>query len=189
MSNAETARAEATGGAKAPPPRDARRTAAAILEVLAGACTPTEAAMVLGVSLPRYYTLETRALEGLVAACEPRSKGRGLSPERELDKLQRECDRLRKEGLRYQSLARTAQRAVGFVPPARPKEAAAGKGKRRHKPVVRALVAAARLKEAPVPSPGTSLPPALPAEPVHQLACGRPVGQPEGAASARASRP
>jgi hypothetical protein len=148
MTNAETVRADMTGGAKAPPPsaRDARRTAAAILEVLAGTCTPTDAAAALGVSLPRYYTLESRALEGLVAACEPHGKGRGVSPERELAKAQRECDRLRKEGLRYQSLARIAQRAVGFSAPAS-KAKDTGKGRRRRKPVVRALVAVARLKE------------------------------------------
>ena len=164
MSSAEPARAEATGGAKAcpepgrrappPSPRDARRTAAAILEVLAGACTPTEAATALAVSLPRYYLLETRALEGLVAACEPRDRGRGRSPEKDFAESRRECDRLRKECLRYQSLARTAQRAVGFVPPAKPKETAPGKGRRRRKPVVRALVAAARIREGPAPSPG-----------------------------------
>ena len=34
---------------------EAKRVAAAILEVLAGARTPTEAAQALGLSLPRYY--------------------------------------------------------------------------------------------------------------------------------------
>jgi len=36
----------------------AKRLAAAILEVLAGARTPTEAAQTLELSLPRYYQLE-----------------------------------------------------------------------------------------------------------------------------------
>jgi N-acetylmuramoyl-L-alanine amidase len=40
----------------------ARRQAAAILEVLAGARTPADAARALGVSLPRYYLLEEKAL-------------------------------------------------------------------------------------------------------------------------------
>jgi hypothetical protein len=177
MSNAEAEGVGAAGGAKAPPvsPRDARRTAAAVLEVLAGACTPTEAATGLGVSLPRYYLLETRALEGLVAACEPRSKGPGVSPAKELAKAQRECDRLRKEGLRYQSLARVAQRAAGFVAPP-PKAREAAKGKRRRKPVVRALVAAARLKEDAGMTAGNLAPDE------------RTGSQPEGGASARAGR-
>src|SRR5260370_40572180 len=44
---------------------EAKRLAAAILEVLAGARTPTEAAQVLALSLPRYYLLEARALHGI----------------------------------------------------------------------------------------------------------------------------
>src|SRR5438477_8881944 len=65
--------------------REARRLAAAILEVLAGARTPTEAATSLGLSVPRYYQVESRALEGLLAACAPRPKGRApgsAQPER-----------------------------------------------------------------------------------------------------------
>jgi hypothetical protein len=40
---------------KEPISREAQRFAAAILEVLAGIRTPTDAAAVLGVSVPRYY--------------------------------------------------------------------------------------------------------------------------------------
>ena len=46
-----------TGGS-----RDARRFAAAILEVMAGIRTPTDAAAVLGITMQRYYILEKRAL-------------------------------------------------------------------------------------------------------------------------------
>ena len=53
-----------------------RRLAAVILDVLAGSRTPPQAAEALGVSLPRYYQLEARALGGLVAACESRPRGR-----------------------------------------------------------------------------------------------------------------
>src|SRR5262245_30685610 len=60
---------------------EARRLAAAILEVLAGARTPTQAAQALGLSLPRYYLLESRALHGILVACERRSVGRGPSAE------------------------------------------------------------------------------------------------------------
>jgi hypothetical protein len=46
--------------------RDAQRMAAAILEVLAGARTPSQAAEALGVSLPRYFQLETRAMHAVL---------------------------------------------------------------------------------------------------------------------------
>ena len=52
--------------------REARQLAAAILEVLAGARTPGQAAQALGVSLQRYFQLETRAMQALVAGCEAR---------------------------------------------------------------------------------------------------------------------
>src|SRR5260370_7124795 len=50
---------------------EARRLAAAILEVLAGARTPSQAAEALGVSLPRYFPIETPALPALVPASQP----------------------------------------------------------------------------------------------------------------------
>ncbi|MFO0802005.1 MAG: hypothetical protein U0791_02620 [Gemmataceae bacterium] len=52
--------------------REAKRMAAILLDVLAGSRTPTQAAETLGVSLPRYYQLESRGLDGLLMACEPR---------------------------------------------------------------------------------------------------------------------
>ena len=55
--------------------REAQRIAAALLEVLAGVRTPTDAAAALNISVPRYYIWEKRALEGFVSACEPRSPG------------------------------------------------------------------------------------------------------------------
>src|SRR5207237_1267514 len=55
--------------------RQARRLAAMVLEVLAGARTPTEAAQALELCVPRYYQLESRALRGLLAACEPAPPG------------------------------------------------------------------------------------------------------------------
>ena len=56
------------------PSREARRLAAAILEVLAGMRSPTEAAQALSISGPRYYTLEQRALEGLVDVAAERAR-------------------------------------------------------------------------------------------------------------------
>jgi hypothetical protein len=47
--------------------REAKRLAAAILEVLAGTQAPAEAARWLGISVARYYQLEVRGLAGLVA--------------------------------------------------------------------------------------------------------------------------
>ena len=56
--------------------RDARKTAAVLLEVLGGMLHPQEGAQILGVGLPYYYHVERRALEGMVKACEPRPKGK-----------------------------------------------------------------------------------------------------------------
>ena len=127
--------------------REAKRLAAAILEVLAGARTPTQAAQTLGVSLPRYYVLEVRALQGMLVACEPRSLGRGPSPESALAALKRECDQLRRECGRQQALVRAAQRTIGLAPPTpvtqRPEP---GKKRRRRRPTARALRVAARLQ-------------------------------------------
>jgi len=46
---------------------DARRTAAAILDVLGGVRTPSDAAVAVGVSLPRYYALGVGAAATAVA--------------------------------------------------------------------------------------------------------------------------
>lgn len=134
--------------------REAKRTAAAILEVLAGVRTPTDAAEVVGVSSQRYYMLESRALQGLVGACERRPAGPHASPERELARLRREVDKLRSESARYQALARATQRTVGIAPPKPPKKGKDGKKRRRRKPVVRALKVAEALKGAAPPEAG-----------------------------------
>jgi hypothetical protein len=125
--------------------REAQRQAALILEVLAGVHKPSQVAQVLGVSVPRYYQLEGRALRGLVSACEARSKGRVRSAEAELSILKRQHDRLKQELVRHQTLLRMAQRSIGLNPPA--PEVKNGSKQRRHRPVVRALGAAAHLKE------------------------------------------
>ena len=125
---------------------EAKRLAAAILEVLAGLWTPIQAAEALGLSLPRYYLLESRVVHAIVLACEPRSSGRGASPESALVSLRRECEQLRREVGRQQTLVRAAQRAIGLAPPpARPERD--GKKRRKRRPTARALKAAARLKE------------------------------------------
>jgi hypothetical protein len=142
--------------------REAQRLAAAILEVLAGARTPGQAAEALGVSLPRYFQLETRAMHALVDSCQARPRGRAPSADKELAALRRQQERLQRELTRQQSLVRLAQRTIGLAPPkAEPSAPNAGSKcssgskskKRRRRPVVRALRAAEQLqrqsKEAP----------------------------------------
>ena len=128
--------------------REAQRLAAAILEVLAGARTPGQAAQALGVSVTRYYQLEGRAMRGLVASCEAAPKGRQRSPDRELAVLRRQQERIQRELTRQQTLVRLARRSIGLPPaPANVAAPASGvKGKRRRRPVVRALRAAAHLR-------------------------------------------
>ena len=134
--------------------REVQRLAAAILEVLAGARTPAQAASALNVSVPRYYQVEARALRGLVAACAPQSRGPGHNAEREVEKLRRQQERLERELTRQQTLVRLAQRSIGLAPP--PAPAKDGSKKRRRRPTARALQAAAHLQtdrepaEAPV---------------------------------------
>jgi hypothetical protein len=126
--------------------KEAKKRAAAILEVLAGLRLPSEAAAALGVSLPRYYLLEAQGLTGLVAGCEPRPHGRARTPERALAKLRKEVERLQREGARQQALVRAAQRTIGLTLPETPKPRSATGKKRRRRPSVRALKAAARLQ-------------------------------------------
>jgi hypothetical protein len=131
--------------------REARRLAAAILEVLAGARTPTEAASALGLSLPRYYQVEQRALCGLVRACEARPKGRQVSPDKETTALVQENARLRREVGRQQALVRAGQRVIGLAAPAAAPLKAGGKKPRRRR-LARALSVAARLQAGTEPA-------------------------------------
>ena len=130
---------------------EGRRRAAAVLEVLAGGRTPQEAAAAVGVSTPRYYLLEARALEGLVAACEPKGRGPGRSPRKELETLRSECDKLKRACARWQALARASQKAAGLAAPPTMKEkekAKKGKGRRKkRRAAVRALVTVRRLRD------------------------------------------
>lgn len=100
----------------------ARKTAAVILEVLAGLRTPTEGSEALGMSSMRYYVMERRALEGMVHALEPRPKGKRHRPEEAVNQLTREKTRLQRELGRMQALVRAAQRTMGLPPPSREKK-------------------------------------------------------------------
>ncbi len=119
----------------------ARRLGVAVLEVLSGVKTPTEASVAVNVSLPRYYALETRALQGLIGALEPRAKGRQRSAAGELAALQKEKSRLERDLVRTQALVRATQRTMGLLTKSSPKG-----GRRRRRPTVRALKAATILR-------------------------------------------
>jgi hypothetical protein len=131
---------------------EAKRLAAAILEGLAGVRGPQEASEALGISMTRYYHLETRALQGLVASLEPRPRGRRRSPLVEISVLEREKARLERELKRAQALVRTAQRTIGLPPPRREgKLGPDGKpGRRTRRAMVRATKVAEALRQAPV---------------------------------------
>jgi hypothetical protein len=118
---------------------EARKLAAVILEVLAGLRSVGDAAAAVEVSLPRYYACEQRALQGLLAACEPRPRGRQPAAGSQLAALQRRCEHLQQQVLRQQSLLRLAQRGIGLSPAASPTANKPGKGKRRRRPRLRAL--------------------------------------------------
>lgn len=142
---------------------EARRQAAAILEVLAGVRTPTEVAQQLAISLTRYYIIESRALQGLLAACEPRPHGRVRSPESELAALRRECEQLRRQAARQQALLRVTERTLGLAGVAAAPSAKADqknpRKRRQRKPKARALHAATVLQEAATPSTDNGMSP------------------------------
>jgi len=133
------------------PDLEARRRAALVLEVMGGLSTPTEAAKAGGMSLPRYYALEKRALEGLVSACAvPKRKGRQRSPAKEMDRLREQVKRLEREASRNLAMARAAQRAAGVAPPSPPKAGRdEGKKRKKRRPSARALLAAQALRNEP----------------------------------------
>ena len=132
------------------PSHQARRTAATLLEVLAGMRTPTEVAQALSVSVSRYYALEQRAVASLVVGCEPHLRGPVKSSPQRIAELQREVQRLRQQCDWHLALARAVQGTVDLPMPAN--SAATGKGnghrqfhsgkkRRTRRPTVRALKA------------------------------------------------
>lgn len=94
--------------------REAKRRAVAVLEVLSGLASTAEAAEGLGVGLPRYYQLETYAMQGLIAGLEPRPRGRVKTEAARIAELEAEIAQLRRELSGAQTLVRQAQRAVGL---------------------------------------------------------------------------
>src|SRR5262245_66637981 len=94
---------------------EARRVAACVLEVLSGLRSPTEGAAELGVSVARYYQLEQRALAGLLRGCEPPRRGRAAASRDDVNRLERENERLKRECQRQQALVRLARQAAGLT--------------------------------------------------------------------------
>lgn len=140
---------------------DSRKIAAAILEVLAGVRTPSEICEALGIAMPRYYQLESRALEGLVHACEPRPKGRQRGPESQVSHLEQELERARRENNRLSALVRVARRAAG-VNETPPRKAEPGRKRRKRKAAPRALRAIAVLRAQPESQASSAVPAASP---------------------------
>jgi hypothetical protein len=132
------------------PSDQARRQAALILEVLAGTRTPAAAASALEVAPVRYYQIEARAIDGLIAACEPRSRGRQplaaeqVASSARVRSLEAECRRLGAEAARLQALLRLNRLSLGVKPPPTPPPATAGK-RRPRRASVRALRHARRV--------------------------------------------
>jgi len=130
-------------------PSEAQRLAAAILECLAGLRAPPAAAELLGISLPRYYQLEARALEGLVAALVPRPQGKQPSLELRIQQLEKELVDAQRACARQEALVRVTQRSLGLAALAQPKPPAPtanGKRRKARQPTVRALRAAQGLR-------------------------------------------
>jgi len=141
---------------KLPGSATAKRQAAVILEVLAGVRGPREGSEAMGVSLNRYYQLESRALGGLITALEPLPKGRRRTPDERITELEREKKRLEQEVVRQQALVRAAHRSRGVpvVPTGKKGSRVAGKGteqgpgSRRRRRVKRGAKVVARLRRA-----------------------------------------
>jgi hypothetical protein len=128
-------------GAKAVRGSDAaRRQTALLLEAWSGVRSTVSASEAMGVAVTRFYQLEARALQVLVSAMEPRPRGRQRTAESEVARLKAEISRLRRDVERFQSLYRTAQRALGIAvaKPAAKEETPAAGGKRKRGPRKRA---------------------------------------------------
>ena len=147
------ARKSKTGKAKTGPEsltgsREARRIAAVVLEVLAGVLGTSEAAQILGMAPPRYYVLETRAMQGLIDALEPKPRGRKKTEASRIKDLEGEIKRLTRELRRAQSLARNATRALGLgAAKTKVEKAAKASGTKRRRGRPRGLRAAKALRE------------------------------------------
>lgn len=124
---------------------ESKKHAAVILEVLSGTTTTLDASRSLEITLARYYQLESRALQGILTALEPKKRGKLSDPSHEMDRLHRDNERLRREVTRLQALLRAAQRAIGVSIPKTPDKSKLD-GKRKRRPTARALRAVEALR-------------------------------------------
>ena len=155
---------------------ESRKQAACVLEVLAGLRTPEQAALALGLTLQTYYNVETRALRGLIHGCTPTPPGRTMGLLKQVRGLETRCAGLQRQLGRYQALLRNAQRSVGLMAVAQPPgKTLKGKtaGKRKRRPVVRALRSIELLGRGDPASPAGG------AEPVENAAGSSSPDQPE----------
>jgi hypothetical protein len=120
----------------------ATRLAVGILEVLSGVYGPAEGSRLLGLSLTRYYALETRAVQGMIQALEPQPRGRRGRDG--LDALRREKAQLERTVQRLQALVRATQRAVAITAPPVARGRRAKRGAARGAKVVAQLRAPGR---------------------------------------------
>lgn len=141
--------------------KEARRAAAIVLETLGGLRSATDAAEALGVATARYYVLERRAIEGMIAALEQRPRGRRRTAEAELEQKTRDLEAMGHELARYQALYRASQRAFGL-----PREDALPQTARRRAKTTRSRRKKSRAQKvldrlerpAPPGKPGTDAP-------------------------------
>lgn len=127
--------------------REALRRVTIMLEVLSGLRGPTEGAKALDINLTHYYSLESKALQGMISALERRPPGRPRKrAEEQIAELETELATLKTELARAHALVRQSQRALGLREATATKPPAAKKkrSKRRGKP--RATKVAERLR-------------------------------------------
>lgn len=121
--------------------RDAVRTGALLLEMLAGLRGPQETAEAMGVSQPRLYQLEAKALQAMIDALEPCPRGPKADPSKQVQAIELRCKKLETELRRYQALHRNATRSLNLPSPSK-KVRAESKGektvKRRRRKTARA---------------------------------------------------
>jgi hypothetical protein len=128
----------------------ARTTATVLFEVWAGVRTTNEAARLIGISAAGFYHLETRAVNAIIATCEPRERGPepGAKAVQDVDRLQRENRRLGNDLARLQALVRSTQRLTGVAPSKAPATVITRTGQKRkaRRPTVRALAHVRQLR-------------------------------------------
>ncbi len=129
----------------------ARKNAVGILQVLSGIRTPGEASAAMGVTVNRYYQLESRAVVAMLRSLEPLPRGRRRTADHELETMRRAKERAEREAARNLALVRASQRALGFREAPRKEEG----GKRRRRPRVRARALIEEIEAAPVPAAGS----------------------------------